>query len=369
VTERNRRLDNGQADWRLLIGEAEAQVEALTTALEDLRVVLRSLSSVQEPQASAYEPPASEPEVSEVEPQAVAPAVEAEVAVAAPDSEAAREEVRRAVEQARAEIAAGKVPGDLAATVEPAAGPSAPAPPEKDGRKAPEAAWWNLPVQEGALSLAPEEPAVAEPATAAEETDSARGEVRRAVEQARAELAAGALEAEDAVEEMAAVEEPPAAEPEDPEAAREKVRLAVEQAREDMVVGKLKLAEEPPAEETGEPPAEAPAPSPPAPVFRLPSAEERTIVPQAMVIEDSEGRVELARVYDALNRLGCASQAGLLNYTTHSVTVGLSPNLKLPAPDDIAAAVEGAFGRACNVSSEGVRVSVRLGERRKKGVA
>src|SRR3989304_592210 len=58
VTERNRRRDNGQADWRLLIGEAEAQVEALTTALEDLRVVLRSLSSVQAPQASAYRLPA-----------------------------------------------------------------------------------------------------------------------------------------------------------------------------------------------------------------------------------------------------------------------------------------------------------------------
>jgi len=238
------------------------------------------------------------------------------------------------------------------------------------------------------------------------DTDPAREAVRRAVEQARAELAAGALHAEEAVEEPEELEARAAsnadaetasqesvwagreadaetASEKGAEAAREAVRRAVERARAEMAAGALQprdilerdeVRSEEPSAVDGEEAQESPAAAHSMEAFRqgsrfvLPAAEEAHVAPLAMVIEDPEGRVELARVFDVLNRLDC-SQASLLNYTTHSVTVSLSPGATLPTSESIADAVEAAFGRACHVAEEGVRISVRMGERRKKGVA
>jgi hypothetical protein len=240
--------------------------------------------------------------------------------------------VRKAVEEARAELAAGQ----------PAAEPT------------------------------PEKPAAAEEL----DEDAAREEVRRAVAEARAALAAGKLTAAEAgtaeetgdetagnvtdEAEEASAEEPAAAQDdEDPEAAREAVRRAVEEAKAQLAAGQLVL------DDDGE---SAVVPIPTAPRFQLPVSDE-PMTPMAMVIEDPEGRVELARVYDALSRMECAPHAALLNYTAHSVTVGLNAGVAMPQADVVASAIEGAFGRPCQVAAEGVRLSVRIGERRKKGVA
>jgi len=74
--------------------------------------------------------------------------------------------------------------------------------------------------------------------------------------------------------------------------------------------------------------------------------------------------VELARVYDTLNRVD-RSQAALLNYTPHSVTVGLAVLEHLPEPDVMMTAVKHAFGRACRVTTEGTKMSVKIGDAEK----
>jgi hypothetical protein len=91
------------------------------------------------------------------------------------------------------------------------------------------------------------------------------------------------------------------------------------------------------------------------------SLEEKlaSIAPQIM-IDDPSGRVELVRVYQALARLGRASEANLANYTPHSVTLILESGAP-PSNAELAAAVEEAFGRACDVTIDGAgRIVVRL---------
>jgi hypothetical protein len=84
--------------------------------------------------------------------------------------------------------------------------------------------------------------------------------------------------------------------------------------------------------------------------------------PPVIVIKDPEGRVELARVYETLSRVNCDENAALLNYTPHSVTVGLNAKAAVPGVDDLSAAIEAVFGRKAEVDSDGVRVNVQIGK-------
>jgi hypothetical protein len=88
--------------------------------------------------------------------------------------------------------------------------------------------------------------------------------------------------------------------------------------------------------------------------------------PPMVVMKDADGRVELASVYETLNELGCGDGAALLNYTPHSVTVGLAMTAKVPTNEDMAAAVEKVFGLASRVESDGIRLTVNIGAGPKK---
>jgi hypothetical protein len=84
--------------------------------------------------------------------------------------------------------------------------------------------------------------------------------------------------------------------------------------------------------------------------------------PPVVVLKDADGRVELASVFDTLNELGCGDGAALLNYTPHSVTVGLPSMAQVPSPGQMAEAVEKVFGLVSRVESDGVRITVNIGE-------
>jgi hypothetical protein len=198
-----------------------------------------------------------------------------------------------------------------------------------------------------------------------------REQVRRAVESIRAELDAGVPYSEPARE---AAWEAPAAEPADPGAAsadevaseepdpREQVRRAVEQLKAEL--GEVPDDEPRLAWPSGQQEA---APKPEAPSgptgLRAPSygnlIDERLLQPALIVIDDPEGRVELVRVYRTLARLQCAATANLANYSSHSVTVQLEER-KVPDAAEIRDAVTYAFERDCEVEVDGNRASIRL---------
>lgn len=90
-------------------------------------------------------------------------------------------------------------------------------------------------------------------------------------------------------------------------------------------------------------------------------------VPLSIVIEDDVRRIELVRVYDTLRRVACAEQASLLNYSPHSVTIALPPSLEALDTTDLEEAARAAFGRDCEVVSDGMRVAVRLLDWRQTG--
>lgn len=171
----------------------------------------------------------------------------------------------------------------------------------------------------------------------------------------------------------------PEAPPEDadPAAVREQVRLEVERARAAIAAGRLDVFEElsreddaderswqAPAAET--PPAEAsrePAPAA-APLAYAPEREDRPIIINPVVVVDDEsGRVELVRVYEALSSVGYAGEASLINYTPHTVKVGLT-GTTMPDTGALGEAIEKAFGRACEVAVDGNRITVSLRDRR-----
>jgi hypothetical protein len=84
--------------------------------------------------------------------------------------------------------------------------------------------------------------------------------------------------------------------------------------------------------------------------------------PPVVVMKDADGRVELASVYETLNELGCGDGAALLNYTPHSVTVGLPISARFPSKEQVSEAVEKVFGLMSRVESDGVRITVSIGE-------
>ena len=83
--------------------------------------------------------------------------------------------------------------------------------------------------------------------------------------------------------------------------------------------------------------------------------------PPVVVLKDADGRVELASVYETLSVLGCDDGAALLNYTPHSVTVGLPMTAQFPSAEQMADAVERVFGLTSRVESDGVRITVNIG--------
>jgi hypothetical protein len=269
------------------------------------------------------------------------------------DDASAREQVRLAVERARREMSGDADAGvaELAVETETAA-PVAPSEPAGYDLAAAAEEWMRELGNEVEVDAAHVESNGASDADPA----SRREEVRQAVEQARAELESGAVAFDN---------EPPSA---DDEAVRDEVRRAVEQARAELFSGGLSMFDESaPPESDGllgksdtrfdafkgaDVNLQWPAPQEPEP----------NLMPASIVIEDEDGRVELARVYDTLNRVD-RSQAALLNYSPHSVTVGLGLRDRLPDSEVMRAAVLAAFGRTCRVNTDGARMSVKIGER------
>lgn len=189
--------------------------------------------------------------------------------------------------------------------------------------------------------------------------EARRAEVSRAVAEMRRQLEAGNFH--DALQETSSESGSiwragPARSPEEPakpvsdEDEREAVRRAVEAAREELG-------------------------APQKPAFRLaapgsiPDWSHMQLEPSGppvVVIKDADGRVELASVFETLNALSCGDGAALLNYTPHSVTVGLPATAKFPSQEQVAQAVEKVFGLSSRVESDGVRITVSIGERPKR---
>jgi hypothetical protein len=218
-----------------------------------------------------------------------------------------------------------------------------------------------------APSSEPTAPAVESPA--ADDAD-VRDQVRRAVEQLKAELqdresegaqATAASLDETVVESEASA---PAAggeasqgaemagEAESEEDLREKVRRAVIEARADLDGGVTRDREDNVTPESAS-----------ALEARIPHYEalldKNFLAPASIIIEDPEGRVELVRVYRTLARLECAATANLANYSSHSVTVQMEER-NLPLEQDILDAVTYAFERECSIDIDGNRANVLL---------
>jgi hypothetical protein len=156
---------------------------------------------------------------------------------------------------------------------------------------------------------------------------------------------------EQAKAEMAMDDQLPGSEPlDDEEAAREAVRKAVMQARTEMAT-------------TGSLSEDVPQPQVVAPAFVVPPPHRAERVhPPTITIEDPEGRVELARVYNLLKVLDCAANSSLLNYSSRQVSVQLSDSKHAPDGENLGEAVRDVFERENNVSVDGLNVIVKLGE-------
>ncbi|MPZ48336.1 MAG: hypothetical protein GEU75_03325 [Dehalococcoidia bacterium] len=449
-----------QPDWRTLVQEAEERINVLSAALDDMRSVVRDLAFLAlqspaevmdapaappvrtaEPSAAAghdslsaatwpqrftetptIEGPPSPPphhEIPRADPVAFsgmmrddgwgAPSLRVEEAQPESDSTADEREVRRAVEQARAELETSWIAEDEAsqdgASAAAAQGESQ-AEDDYDAReavrRAVEQARAELESDQAAPSgsLWPESASVAQ--SDATEVDAssndARDEVRRAVEKARAELESSSAAPAGALwpaEQSGWPSRAPANESEQPEDSNEHetVRRAVEEARADMEAGMLRLSEMdvdalseagPSYEEREDvrrkvalakaelelsainPDGEAPDLMQAMPARRAsweaPTFDEAELMPPVMVIEDAERHVELARVYEVLNRLECTAHASLLNYAPHNVSIGLTSREVVPQQEAIRAAVKAVFGRGCQIVAEGSRLSINIGD-------
>lgn len=181
------------------------------------------------------------------------------------------------------------------------------------------------------------------------EEDSKREDVANMVAQMRAEMAGRGASEDD--ETSTGIEDESAASDSDADV-RDEVRRAVEAARAEMASGYT-------GSEKNE--AEGGEGDKRFNFTEWQSTHAEPSGPPVIVIKDSEGRVELARVYETLSRVNCDENAALLNYTPHSVTVGLNAKASVPDVDAMTEAVRAIFGRACEVDSDGVRVNVQIG--------
>jgi hypothetical protein len=137
----------------------------------------------------------------------------------------------------------------------------------------------------------------------------------------------------------------------DDEAKREEARRAVEQMRAEMAgASSVSFA----------------APSTPPPSLDWSHMKAENSGPPVLVVKDGDGRVELANVYDLLSRLECGESAALLNYTPHSVTIGLPIQAPVPVLEAVETAVMAVFGRGGVVDTDGARITVQMGTDIKK---
>ena len=342
--------------------------------------------------------------------EAVAPPVEPEPAyLPVSYDEDAREAVRRAVEEAKAQMAAGQLrdethdnvtddkPDVSWVTVPDDGSPPEPLPTfdepvvaqqqesDEDAREAVRRAVEQMKADLSSGDFSHEEvapqvmdAAVDEPKVEEEEAEDPREAVRRAVEQARAEMSRPGY-VPPPLEELEEPAPAPAAFNDD-EAAREAVRQAVEQAKAERSFAENAigtLSEEEAAREavrqavakartematTGTISEEEPEPVVKQPAFVVPPPHRpERVHPPTITIEDPEGRVELARVYNLLKRLDVAANSSLLNYSARQVSVQLSDAKVPPDGDDVGTAVREVFERQNDVSVDGVNVIVKLG--------
>jgi hypothetical protein len=261
----------------------------------------------------ADDEPAAEPE----------PVAETEAAPAAGEDEARREETARIVAEMKAEAA----PADAEAR------------PAEDEESRRDDVARMVAEMRSRMSSGVEE-AEAAPMAAADD-ESRRENVADMVARMRAEMAAGGTSEGESAE----AEQAEATSEED---VRDEVRRAVEAAKAEMAAGWVKEDKE-----AGD-----------KPKFSFPDWQTAHVEPSGppvIVIKDPEGRVELARVYETLSQVNCDENAALLNYTPHSVTVGLNLRATVPSKEAMEKAIETVFGRKCRVESDGVRVSVDIG--------
>lgn len=380
-----------------MLEELERGIEELRASFEDLRgAVQRIATEVRALDHSVPSTPVLTLVEAPSEPEREDTALEMEAALtpdeaaAAPAPAAApqavvadiREEVRRTVEQTRAELSWSNLRVDSGFTTrsqtgeedEPASSPSR-SPASSQGDSPAEAQIDPEERRREEVRLAVEraraemlaQQAKPEP----DEDERRREEVRQAVERARASLNWGDLKADTGWSQFQPepggftlgqrqtpapslepdAEEParqePSAELDPEEARREEVRRAVEAARAELSRG-----DEP----------ERPRIVPLVPISGAPMPKGADFSgPPVIVIEDATGRVELSQVFATLSRVDRSSQAALLNYTPHSVTIGLNVLTPLPDLDDLRKAAEAVFGRSCSVRSEAGRTSIKIG--------
>jgi len=340
------------ADWHDLVRELEQRVASAEAALAEMRAVVARLAAF-EPNPAQAEPQPDAPAVWKFDgydaPEAPAEAPEEAFAAGEDEPDAVREEVSRTVAEVRAELEAGLPDADATSEASwPVLRPFSLTEREvkTDGLRE---------EQEAAGELPDGRDGAAADAWAPSQDDAARrDEVARIVAQMRGELGSSFA---DAGEEPEEGEPGPEA---DEDARREEVRRAVEAARAELAKGMLHHDPEPETSGDGE------APDNGSDLSRFafsdwPSAQMETSGPPVIVIKDQDGRVELARVYETLRRIDCGENAALLNYTPHSVTIGLSARVNVPSREEMSEAVEQVFGRRCRVQSDGVRLSVDIG--------
>jgi hypothetical protein len=352
----NPNANQTETDWRALASDLQRRVDLLSGALDEIRDVVRRLAAeaVAAPEATeAAVPAAGATVVAVAEPPAIQP-----------------------------EPAPASVPASLPAvdagwsgldTWRPATTDKTPS---VKPQSAADAAWsrdtegWAASMPSAAESepvMRPEAEIGASAAPALDEEEQ-REQVRRAVEQLRAELGGTAYEEPLPASEVPEIDLQTAAVG-DMDAVRDEVRRAVEAARSEIdAVRSESHAGYPEPESSVD---ESPAYEPPAPPeepsrsrFEMPAEpparfDDKALAASTIVIEDSDGRVELVRVYDALSRIECAEQALLLNYTPHSVTVGLGM-APLPDVEALKSAVSQVFERRCDAVIDGARASVTL---------
>ncbi len=321
------------AAWRTMLGGLEGQVETLALQVEKLRLQLVELGEQSDAVLMAIEMHDGE--------YAAAGGAAAETptddahAVSQEEREREREEIRRQVEQLRAEFA----PEDGAADDNEANSVAFEAA-EASDREAEAVTVW-----EG-------QPGAATERDAADEELDEREQVRRAVEQVRAEMTG---ELAPAAEDKAATttDKDESAPADSDDARREEVRRAVERAKAAL--------------------AGATADDTPKEISRWPAMQDTGLTPPpqerrgsgapVIVIDDPEGRVELVQVYQVLSRVGSAGTAVLMNYTHHNVTIGIN-SFDLPETEQVVTAVQGVFGRACSPQLEGSKLTLRIGSER-----
>ncbi|HLF77041.1 MAG TPA: hypothetical protein VJB57_06065 [Dehalococcoidia bacterium] len=434
-------LDQSHPTWESMVRDFEQKLDSLSIALQEVRQAGRRLAQMQ----LALEPEGGAQSVASLV-AAVDQLTSPDMALRPPatlasEEEVARDEVRRTVEQARQDLETGgrmaavgwTMPRDFWPGVTPAAEPASPAPPASPAskeddpardevRRAVEQAKAELAADQAKPRRAAHAEPVHEPVSSASswtnmnlgdqglgneslaehetppqeiDEEAMREAVRLAVERARLEMESGnssesgerglvaAAQAEEEAQreevrravaqakaEMSWSLQPPVdADPDAPEhvddedAKRDEVRRAVEMARAEMSSEGLRMYDETAPPEGGLFAAFAGSDSN-TPTWQHNKDAELAGLPASIVIEDPVGRVELARVYDTLSRVD-RSSASLLNYTPHSVTVGLAAMESLPDTKVMTQAIEASFGRVCRVTMDGSRMSVKIGETEK----